>query len=338
MRILIPTPLTNLPLIAELLGRRHEVVGAEGTSEAELIEAVADVDGFVATGMDVSAAVIAAAPRLQVLGTPQVGVDRIDVAAATSAGIPVLSSAGLTAHSVAEFALGLMIAASRRIVEADRDLRGAAGWSSRRTYAEPDLRLGRELRGSTVGIAGLGLIGSELARMAAAAFGCRVLGYDPVVDAEEMTRRGAEKRDSIVDLAREADFLVLHVPLLPQTRHLVDAEVLSAMKPTATVINVSRGGVVDEVALAVALREGTIAGAALDVFENEPLPQDSPLRELGNIILSPHVAGVTHEWNEQRSRAFAERMLQVLDGERPENLVAPDVWPAFLARRAELLR
>jgi len=337
VRVLIPTPLTHLPLIAEIIGTRHEIVSAPGTSEADLVAAVADADAFVATGMDVTPAVLAAGARLQVVGTPQVGVDRIDLAAATDAGIPVISSQGLAATAVAEFALGLMLSLSRRIAQSDRDLRGPAHWSSRPTYAEPTMRLGREVRGSTVGIAGLGMIGAETARLAAA-FGCRVLGYDPVVSAEDMAARGAEKREDMVALAREVDFLVLHVPLIPATRHLVDTEVLAAMRSTAFVINVSRGGVVDEAALLDALAQGRIAGAALDVFEDEPLADDSPLLAADGLILTPHIAGVTHEWNAQRSRAFAERLLQVLDGERPAGLANPDVWAAFEARRERLVR
>lgn len=336
MRVLIPTPLSHLPLIAETLGREHEIVGAPGEAEDDLIAAVGDVEALVATGMDVSAAVVRSGRRLLVIGTPQVGYDRIDVAAATRAGIPVISSQGLAATAVAEFALGLMIALSRRILAADRDLR-AGGWATRRSYAQPDLLLGHEVRETTVGIAGVGMIGSELARVASAALGCRVLGFDPMVSAEAMRERGIEKRERLQDVACEVDFLVLHVPLTPDTRHLVDGELLSVMKPTAFVINVSRGGVVDEQALAGALRERAIAGAALDVFEHEPLPADSPLLALDNLILTPHIAGVTHEWNEHRSRAFAQRVLQVFAGERPGGLANPQVWPAFERRRAELV-
>jgi len=282
--------------------------------------------------MDVSAAVIAAGPRLRVIGTPQVGYDRIDVAAATAAGIPVISSQGLAATAVAEFALGLMISLSRKIDAADSDLRSEQGWKTRKTYAEPDLQLGREVRGSTVGIAGLGMIGSELARMTQAALNCRVLGFDPMVSATEMQSKGVQKRENLAEMAAEVDFLVLHVPLTPETRHIVNAEVLGAMKPTAFVLNVARGGVVDEEALVEALREGTIAGAALDVFEKEPLQSDSPLFQAPNLILTPHIAGVTHEWNVQRATAFAERVLQVFAGERPGGLANPDVWPAFGSR------
>jgi D-3-phosphoglycerate dehydrogenase / 2-oxoglutarate reductase len=336
VKVLIPTPLSNLPLIAELLGRDHEIVGADGESEADLLAAVPGVDALVATGMDVSAAVIDAGDRLRVIGTPQVGFDRIDVRAATEAGVPVISSQGLAATAVAEFALGLMITLSRRIDAADRDLRSDQGWKTRRTYAEPDLLLGREVRGSTVGIAGVGMIGSELARMTQAALGCKVLGFDPMLSAGDMETRGIEKRERLRELAADVDFLVLHVPLTPETRHIVNAEILGVMKPTAFVLNVARGGVVDEAALVAALNDGTIAGAALDVFEKEPLPSDSPLLSAPNLIITPHIAGVTHEWNEQRSRAFAERVLQVFAGERPGGLANPEAWPAFERRLGAL--
>ncbi len=330
MRILIPTPLGHLPLIAEELGREHEIVGAAGESEADLLAAVPGIDALVATGMDVSAAVIEKGGHLQAIGTPQVGFDRIDVAAATKWGIPVISSAGLAATAVAEYAIGAMISLSRKLNLADRDLR-AEGWASRPTYAK-----GTEVRGKTVGIVGLGMIGAETARMAKAALGCRVLGFDPNVAAADLDGTGIEKVDDLAEIAANADFIVLHVPLIEATRHLVDADFLAAMKPTAYVLNVSRGGVVDEAALADALRDGEIAGGALDVFEDEPLADDSPLLGFDNLILTPHIAGVTQEWNEQRARAFAERIAQVLRGEKPVGLANPEVWPAFEQRRGEL--
>jgi D-3-phosphoglycerate dehydrogenase / 2-oxoglutarate reductase len=335
VRILIPTPLGHLPLIAEELGREHEIVGAAGESEADLLAAVPGIDALVATGMDVSAAVIEKGGHLQAIGTPQVGFDRIDVEAATKWGIPVISSAGLAATAVAEYAIGAMISLSRRINLADRDLR-AAGWKSRPTYAQPSRNLGVEARGKTVGVVGLGMIGAETARMAKAALNARVLGFDPNVSAADLDGTGIEKVEDLAEIAANADFIVLHVPLIEATRHLVDAEFLAAMKSTAYVLNVARGGVVDEAALAEALRGGEIAGGALDVFEDEPLAADSPLLGFDNLILTPHIAGVTHEWNEQRARAFAERIAQVLRGEKPGGLANPEVWPAFEQRRGEL--
>lgn len=337
MRVLIPQPLPHLPGIAESLGREHEIVSAPGTSPADLAEAVAGVDAFVATAMDVGADVLRAGQRLLVVGTPQVGYDRIDVAAATAAGIPVISSAGVSPDSVAEFTLGLMISLARRITRADRDLRGR-GWSARRSYAEPDAQLGIELGGRTVGIVGLGHIGTALAAKCAAAFGCRTLAYDPFVSAETMAAAGLEKRADLLELAAEADFLTLHVPLTADTHHLVDAKVLAAMRPGAFVVNVARGGVLDEAALIDALHAGQLAGAALDVFEHEPLPDDDPLRGLDQVILTPHIAGVTHESNERRSAAFVQRLTDVLAGRQPGGLANPAVWDAYQERRRRLGR
>lgn len=337
MRVLIPQPLPHLPGIAESLGREHEIVSAPGTSEAELAAAVAGVDAFVATAMDVSADVLRAGQRLLVVGTPQVGFDRIDVTAATAAGIPVISSAGVSPDSVAEFTLGLMISLARRITRADRDLRDR-GWAARRSYAEPDAQLGIELGGRTVGIVGAGHIGAALAAKCAAAFGCRMLAYDPFVSAGQLAAAGLEKRAGLLDLAAEADFLTLHVPLTADTQHLVDAKVLAAMKPTAFVINVARGGVLDEAALIDALHAGQLAGAALDVFEHEPLPADDPLRGMDQVILTPHIAGVTHESNERRSAAFVQRLTDVLAGRQPAGLANPAVWDAYQERRRRLGR
>jgi D-3-phosphoglycerate dehydrogenase / 2-oxoglutarate reductase len=337
VRVLIPQPLPHLPGIAESLGREHEIVSAPGTSEAELAVAVAGVDAFVATAMDVSADVLRAGPRLLVVGTPQVGFDRIDVTAATAAGIPVISSAGVSPDSVAEFTLGLMISLARRITRADRDLRDR-GWAARRSYAEPDAQLGIELGGRTVGIVGAGHIGAALAAKCAAAFGCRTLAYDPFVSAGQLAAAGLEKRTDLLDLAAEADFLTLHVPLTADTHHLVDAKVLAAIKPTAFVINVARGGVLDEAALIDALRSGQLAGAALDVFEHEPLPAGHPLRGMDQVILTPHIAGVTHESNERRSAAFVQRLTDVLAGRQPAGLANPAVWDAYQERRRRLGR
>jgi D-3-phosphoglycerate dehydrogenase len=335
MRVLIPEPLPHLPGIAESLGREHEIVRAPGTSAAELTQAVATVDAFVATAMDVSGDVLRAGQRLLVVGTPQVGFDRIDVAAATEEGIPVISSAGVSPDSVAEFTLGLMISLARRITRSDRDLR-RTGWSTRRSYAEPDGQLGIELAGRCVAVTGFGHIGASLAAKCGAAFGCRVLAYDPFVSADQMASAGVEKRDDFLELAAEADFLTLHVPLTADTRHLVDAKVLAAMKPSSFVVNVARGGVLDESALIDALREGRLAGAALDVFEREPLPADHPLREMDQVILTPHIAGVTHESNERRSAAFVQRLTDVLAGRKPAGLANPAVWEPYQARRRRL--
>jgi D-3-phosphoglycerate dehydrogenase / 2-oxoglutarate reductase len=333
MRVLIPQPLPHLGLLAEIVGREHEIVGADGTAEADLLTAIGAVDALVATAMDVSPQVIEAGRRLLVVGTPQVGYDRIAVPAATAAGVPVISCAGVSPQTVAEFTLGLMIALARRIARADRDLHVRRDWAVRRRYAEPGLELGGELHGCTVGIVGVGNIGAALAGVCRAAFDARALGFDPYVGDESMRSMGISKMTSIRELAAEADFLCLHVPLTRATRHLVDRDLLRSMKPTAFLINVARGGVVDEPALAEALSEGRLAGAALDVFEREPLTADDPLLDLEQVILTPHIAGVTVQSNDRRARSFAHRLMAVLAGERPEGIANPDVWPKYQERR-----
>lgn len=336
MRIVIPQPLTHMPELAARLSAAHEVVPAAGTTEADLIAAVADADALVATAMTVSASVLEAGGHLLAVGTPQVGFDRIDVAAASRLGIAVLSAAGAWPATVAEYTVGAMLYLGRRFGEADHDLR-TAGWSSRPVYAEPTARLGIELRGRTVGIVGVGSIGLELARTLSAGFGCRLLGFDPYVDRARMASHGIERRDDLLELAAEVDFLVLHVPLTDATYHLVDKAVLASMKPTSYVINVARGGIVDETALVEALRSERLAGAALDVFEHEPLRSGDPLVSTGRLLLTPHIAGVTHESNRIRAETFADRLLAVLRGERPAGLANPDAWDAIAGRRESLL-
>lgn len=325
-----------MPVLAERLSRGNEIISAPGVKEADLLSVVGTADAFVATAMDVSERVLAAGSRLLVVGTPQVGFDRIDVAAATRLGIPVISSAGVSPGSVAEFTLGLMIALSRRIVFSDRDLHAQRNWAARARYADATRDLGVELAGCTVGIVGVGHIGIALAGLCRAAFNTEALGFDPYVDAARMQEAGLTKVEELRELVAASDFVLLHMPLTEATHHLFGSDLLKAMKPSSFLINCARGGVVDEVALGTALNEGWFAGAALDVFEREPLSGDDPLLDIDRLVLTPHIAGVTLQSNEQRASAFVDRLLQVTNGEQPAGLANPDVWPAYLKRRSEL--
>lgn len=331
-RVLIPQPLTLLPEAEEILSREVEIIRSRDSSEAALLEVVAGVHGLVANGINVSAKVIKEGRLLEVVATGQVGFDRIDVAAATAAGVPVLSNLGVGAGSVAEFTIGLMISLCRGIVEAERDLRQSKDWTIRRGY-EPHKRFVTDVDGSIVGIVGLGHIGAEVARRLRGSFDVRLLGYDPFVPHDRMTALGVEKLDDLLTLARQADFLLLHVPMTPDTRHMVGDKLLSVMKPTAFVINCARGPVVDEAALFAALQSRRIAGAALNIFEKEPIRSDHPLFALPNVILTPHIAGVTRQTVRQRARELGRRVLSVLAGEKPDGLVNPEVWTRFLERR-----
>ena len=271
----------------------------------------------------VTAGVIAAAPRLKVIAAAGAGFDHIDVAAATRAGVPVVNNAGIGPNPVAEHTVGLMLALARRIVVGDRLLR-TRGWASRDGLLATDP--GSELEGKTVGIVGFGFIGRRVAAVCAGAFGARILAYDPFLDDGVFTAAGVERRRDLRDLLPEVDFLTLHTPLSESTRRVIGAPELALMKPGAYLINCARGGVLDTAALYAALRDGRIAGAGIDVFDPEPPDPADPLLTAENVIVTPHIAGLSGETNRRLSLSAAQQVLQVLAGDRPPRLVNPEVW------------
>lgn len=288
--------------------------------DEELARWVGDVDGIIAGVDRVGRATLQrGVPRLRVIARTGVGVDSIDLAAATELGVVVTNTPSANAESVAELTIGLVIALARGILEADAAVR-AGSWTR---------RLGRELHGKCLGVVGFGRIGQEVARRALA-FGMRVVAFDPLVGAGVAASMGV-RLEGFLCVVQEADFLTLHVPLLPETRHLIDEAVLRRMKPTAYLINTARGGLVDEAALARALREGWIAGAACDVFEEEP-PLRSPLLDVPHVLLTPHIGGHTQEAAARMAWMAAKNLLAVLLGERPPHPVNLQV----LERRGRL--
>jgi len=266
-----------------------------------------EADALVVRLFPVDAAVIASAPRLRVVAKAGVGLDNIDLDAAARRGVAVVSTPGSNSNAVAEHTIALMLALSRRLVAADAATR--AGWNPpRETF------LGPELRGKTLAIVGLGCVGSRVARIATGGFGMRVRAYDPYVDPAAAGDCAAELVASLDALLEDADFLSLHVPLTGETRRMVDASRLAKLRSTSRLINTSRGAVVDTAALVDALSRGALAGAALDVFEAEPLPHGHALTRAPNVLLSPHVAGMTPEAFDESSRVAARRVLEVLGG------------------------
>lgn len=293
-----------------VLREKAEVRYAPGWSEEEVLPVVGDVAGIIirANGR-ITRRLMESAPRLKVVGRHGVGLDNVDVATATELGIYVVNTPQANAESVAEHTLGLMIALSKRIVEGDRALR-AGNWGARHTL------IGRELRGRILGVIGCGRIGSRVAHMAHAAFDIQVLYHDVVAQPQLEAKVGAE-RVEIEELLRRADCVTLHVPLTRATRGLIGERELTLMKPTAFLINTSRGPVVDEAALVEALRSGQIAGAGLDVYSTEPLPADSSLLSMQNVLLTPHMAAHTEEALRNMSMV-AKDVVAVLEGREPE--------------------
>jgi len=281
--------------------------------EDELAALLGEVDGVV-VGVDRIGrrALAAGRPRLRVVARNGIGVDTVDVAAATELGVVVTNAPSVNADSVADFTFALLLALVRRVVEADRAVREGR-W--------PRL-VGVELRDRCLGLLGFGRIGQRVAERARG-FGMRTVAYDPVPDLAAAERLGV-RLVSFPEVLAQADFLSLHLPLTPQTRHLLGEEELRCMKPGSFLVNTARGGVVDEAALARALKEGWIAGAACDVFDEEP-PRTSPLLQAPNVLLSPHMASHTREAIARASRVAAENVLAVLQGGRPPNAVNPEV-------------
>jgi (S)-sulfolactate dehydrogenase len=280
-----------------LVDRRDEL-------KAKLVDAGALI---VRNRTQVNVELVAAAPQLKVVGRLGVGLDNIDVAACKSRGIAVIPATGANALAVAEYVIGVAMALLRGAYFATADV--AAG-----KWPRAALSSGHELAGKTLGIVGFGGIGRLTGRLGRA-LGMRVIGFDAEVGpgAPAWQEEGVEPR-TLDALLAQADVLTLHVPLVPATRNLIDAKRIAVMKPGAILVNTARGGVVDEAAVAAALSSGKLAGAALDVFEKEPLPAGSPLAGCPNLILTPHIAGVTAESNERVSSMIAEKVIEALAG------------------------
>jgi D-3-phosphoglycerate dehydrogenase / 2-oxoglutarate reductase len=256
-----------------------------------------------------------------------VGLDMIPVESASAHGIPVANVPGANSQAVVEYCIGSFLLLARRFDAMDRALR-SKGWNEARAISNAAV----ELAGKTAGIVGLGNIGASLARACKNGLGMRVLGYQP---ARELIPDFVEAVD-LDTLIETSDFISLNCPLTPETRHLVNERRLRAMKPGAVLVNASRGAVVDEAALARALAQKWIAGAALDVYSEQPLRSDHPLLALENVLLTPHAASLTRESSATMSIGTARQVVQLLEGRRPDHLVNPEVWDRYTKRRAEL--
>ncbi len=300
-----------------------------GRASAEKEEAIARADAvIVRSATRITRELIEAAPDLKVVGRAGAGVDNIDLDAATERGIPVLNAPAGNSVSAAELTFALVLALARKVVAADRSVRRA-------TWKRPDLA-GVELNRKTLGLIGAGRIGGEVARRARA-FGMKVLVFDPHLPAARAEELDAEPH-GLDEVVEQADFLTLHVPLTASTRGMVGAERLRRMKPSAFLVNAARGGVVDEDALARALKEGWIAGAALDVFREEPLPESSPLLDCPNLVLSPHLGASTAEAQELVASEIASGVRgALLDGDLSRAVNTTGLDGAALRRLRPLL-
>ncbi len=297
------------------LAERAEVRLAPSLDEGALLQAVADVDGIIirANGK-VTRRLMQAAPRLKVVARHGVGVEAIDRVAAAELGITVVNTPYANDESVAEQCLGMMVALAKRILEADRALR-SGDWDARYRL------IGAELEGKTLGLVGFGKIGQRLAKMCHLGLDMPIVYHDLVAYPEVEETLGA-RRLSFDEVLAMSDFISVHVPLVTETRGLINEAALRKMKPSAYLINSSRGPVVDQPALQRALQEGWIAGAGLDVFDPEPLPAGSPLLRLNNVVVSPHMAAHTDEALYRMALAVQD-VMAVIEGKAPVFPVAP---------------
>ncbi len=285
-RVLVADEITPQGLEILATAEGLEVDDRAGITADELREIVGGYEALIVRSRTkVTGEVIEAGERLKVLGRAGVGVDNIDVEAATRRGIVVLNAPGGNVISAAEHTFALMLALVRNVAQADASLRRGE-WERGRFR-------GIELHGKTLGLIGAGRIGAEVAKRAQA-FGMKVIAFDPYLSDERAEQAGITLVE-LRDLLEAADVISVHTPLTEETKGLIGASELNRMKPTAYLVNAARGGVVDEVALAEALRGGRLAGAALDVFEQEPVPADSLLLQLDNVLAVPHLGAATRE-------------------------------------------
>ncbi len=283
-----------------------------GLSESELLDEIQSADALlVRSQTQVTEAVIAAGSQLKVIGRAGVGVDNIDVGAATRRGVVVVNAPDGNTISAAEHTVAMLLALSRHIPQAYASVR--QGKWTRGKF------VGVELRGKTLAVVGMGRIGTEVAKRALA-FQMNVIGYDPYLT-EERARTLGIRRVSLDEAITEGDFITVHTPLVKETHHLLNAAAFEKMKPGVRIVNCARGGIIDELALVEALQTGKVAGAALDVFETEPLPAEHPLRQFDNVILTPHLGASTVEAQSLVAVAVAEEIVNILTDKPFRNAV-----------------
>jgi D-3-phosphoglycerate dehydrogenase len=307
----------DLQIEQEILGHAGaEILLAKTASEAELLEAAPSVDGILTCWKPVSRNVVRAASRCHSIGRFGIGLDNIDVAAATETGIIVTNVPAYCVDEVSDHAMALILTCARKTAFYDRNIKSG----SYDLQAGPPLY---RLRGKTLGIAGFGKIGRAVA-VKAQAFGLRILAYDPNVDAASVAKAGAESV-SLADLLEQSDFVSIHVPLSPETRHLLNYQAFKKMKRTAIIVNTSRGDLIDAAGLLAALDEGLITGAGLDVLPQEPPSAGDRLVGHPRTVITPHAAFNSEESVRDLRETTSHQMAEVLSGRQPQNIVNPEV-------------
>jgi len=314
------------PLPPELLLRLKrdyqvsEFARIDATNRTAFREALCRAEGAIGAGVTMDAETLAGTDRLRILSTVSVGFDSFDLACLRARGILLTHTPDVLTETVADLVFALILAAARRIVETAAYVK-AGNWRG----SVPEAMFGTDVHHRTLGLLGMGRIGLAVARRAALGFGMRVI-YDDHKTVPRAERDFGAERRSFADVLAEADVVVVLLPLRPENEHLIDARAFARMKPTAIFVNAARGRVVDEVALVAALRDGRIRAAGLDVFEKEPLPADSPLLSLANVVAVPHIGSATRETREAMAAMAVDDLIAGLEGRKPAHLVDESVW------------
>ena len=325
------------PVAGELLaGDGFDIVRLELAGDpSENLQTMSGCQGYyVSAARDelpdaykITAGLLARCPNLLVVCSSGAGYDTIDLQACTDAGVVALHQAGANREAVAEHALAMMLALAKRLVEADRRLR------RERNFRRDEL-IGHNIQGKTLGVVGLGHVGTRVAELCRGLFQMQVVAYDPYLTPEQFRERGAEPVDLATLMAR-ADVVSIHCPLTAASRGMVGREQFARMKRGSWFVTTARGSIHDETALQAALDDGTLAGAGLDVWQKEPPPLDHPLLSYDNVIVSPHTAGVTRESRHEIAKMAAEQLIDAFAGKKPGlRLLNPEVWPRYAERFA----
>ncbi|HEY5893835.1 MAG TPA: phosphoglycerate dehydrogenase [Chthoniobacterales bacterium] len=324
LRVLVADPISQRGVDELAAGGLLDVTVKTGLNEEQLIQEIQDVSALVIRSQTkVTAKVLEAATNLRAIGRAGVGVDNVDVEAATKRGVIVMNTPGGNTISTAEHTFSLLLAMARNIAEAHASMR--AGKWDRKKFE------GIEILGKTIAILGMGRIGTELARRSMA-FGMRVVAYDPYLSASRARSLQVELMDDLDEILPRADFLTVHMPMTPETKNMIDARRLALCKPGIRIVNCARGGLINEEALCEALKSGHVAGAALDVYEVEPFPVDAPLRSAPNIVLTPHLAASTTEAQENVGIEIAEAIrATILEGTIRNAVNMPNIDAKTLA-------
>ena len=301
----------------------HETLAASHAIQID--SARLDIPEHLRIGRDF----LAQCPRILVVSASGAGFDAIDVAACTEAGVIAVNQTGGNREAVGEHTLGLMLSLTKRIGETDKALRTGE-------VVDRIAYMGDDLYGRSVGIVGFGNTGTRVAELCSGLFAMTVLAYDPYVDANAITARGARKVE-LAELLQTSDFVSLHCPLTAETTRMIGQREYAMMKKGAFFVTAARGGIHDEAALFDALKSGHLAGAGVDVWEQEPPPANHPLLSLSNVIASPHTAGVTHAARRRLALMAAEQLIDILRGGQPQRMLNPEALPRFRARFDEAL-